>query len=200
MRRLTPSLILALASCGPLDDLVHGRPGEAQNVKPRTVQAWQGSQQLAANKAIVVAAAHQRGASDATISLLLAMLMQETVDGEACQRDATKDCAGDAKNWSAFNLNSACLRQLGWQEGQGPDLNDQANLGAATGWVLTGLEHLGENGMMNFHRGGQTSYNDGHSYGADAYRAQMRQVQAYLQAHREAWVNGQRIGGNLPHV
>ena len=202
MRR-AHALVFALftcAACGPLDDLIHGRKDDSSPIRPHAVQAWQGSQQLAANKATVVAACHQAGASDATVSLVLAFLMQETTDADASQRDASKDSAGDSKNWSAFNMNSAFLKKIGWQEGQGPDLNDQANLGAATGWMLKGLSVLGEDGTMNFHRGGQSGYENDQLYGCCDFRAQIREVQGYLMAHREAWTNGQRIGGFLPHV
>ena len=195
MRTLIAAVLVMslVAACG------QAPPLEPQRRRAHAVTTWQGSSTLQANKQTVVATLRSLGASDERISLVLAMAMQETQDLSASQRDASKD-GTPAANYSAYNMNLACLQKIGWQQGQGPDLNDDANLAAATKWLNTGLDALGEEGFMCFHRGGSTAYEDHVSYGAQDYITQIRQVQGFLLSQKNLWQDATRVGGFLNHV
>lgn len=189
---------LLLASCGHPDALDEFRKNQR---KPHavSVNVWDGSDTLATNKQTIVRACQSRGASEAQTALVLAMAFQETQEMKACERDASKD-GTPSMNYSAFNMNADCLQRLGWVSGNGPDLNQDSALDEAVGYILKGFQTFGEDGMLNFHRGGSTALADGVSYGACEYRDQMRGIQQYLLINKCNWTDNKRIGGYLQHV
>ena len=196
MRRILPILFLVLCvnACGPLEPLPPMQ-GKQARVQPQT---WQ-VPGLGQTKQAVVAAVKANGGDDRLANIVLAMLMAETVHGTSDERDASKD-GSEAANYSAFNLNKACLKKLGWIEGQGPDLNKQQNIAEAVKWVLAGIRQLTLPGMLNFHRGGSCGFDDGVSYGCKDYRDAIFAIAAYIQTHPESASNDDRVGTFLQHV
>lgn len=189
---------LLATSCGHPDALDDFRQ---QQRKPHAVvvSMWEGSDVLAANKAVVLNACKSRGVSDAQSALIMGMAMAETTEIKADQRDAGKDNSSSA-NYSAINLNEDCLQNLGWQKGSLPDLNQDSNLDAAIGWVIKGFRTWGEDSFMNFHRGGRAGWTTGTEYGCEEYRDTMRAVQQHLISNPTAMTDKTRSGAHIPHV
>lgn len=165
------------------------------------VQSWEYGDELAGNKKTVADAVRAQGGDDKLVALILAIGMQETEHFTAAERDSSKDGSGGAKNFSAFNMNGDMLGRIGWSEGKGPDLNDQANLAFATGLLVQAIRQLSEEGFMAFHRGGCTAYQDRISYGCREYIATIRATQAWLLSNAPGcFTDGRRVGSSVPHV
>ncbi len=167
--------------------------------KPR-VQAWEMGGELAARKQLVLKTCRDAGKSDAIAALLLAVIMGESQTCSAKERDMSKDGAGDARNFSAYNMNLFMLKDIGYDTSKAEALNDDAHLDEATRVILLAIDKYGEDKFLCGHRGGQTAMEDGVSYGAREYVAHIRAVQAYLLAHPEDLTSSKRIGDFVAHV
>ncbi len=190
------ALVLSLSfACGHEPDASPHRRARVN------VQTWDIGDDLARNKKVVTDAVRAQGGDDSLLALVLAVGMQETQHFTAAERDASKDGQGPAKNYSAYNMNADMLGRIGWSEGQGPDLNDQANLHVATELLVKAIRQFSEDGFLAFHRGGWTAYQDRCSYGCQDYILQIRATQTWiLQGAPAIFTDGRRLGADVPHV
>jgi hypothetical protein len=123
---------------------------------------------LANNKAAVMQALNQLGATPSEQAVVMAMAMQETTQINVGQRDASKD-GRSAANVSAFNLNVDMVAQLGYKVSD-LNLNDQRNIGTAVGILVKAMRTWGTKRLLDFQRGGRTGFQDGVSYDCAGYR------------------------------
>lgn len=193
---ITATAALFAISCGPQPHEQAARH-EARAV---AVQGWDVGPDLASRKQLIVNILRSEGASDEKIALTIACVMGETVHISCGERDASKDSMGDAKNWSAYNMNSFALKKLGWVESASVDLNHDDHLAAATKFFSQGLDKFGIEKWLCLHRGGETAFCDGVSYGARDYISAITSIRDHLLADKLRLVDGKRYGADIPHV
>lgn len=192
---------MLLASCGPLEPMPKHMPpvGRKPHVEA-VINSWEVGPELADRKKTIVDTLRAEGADDWRVAVVVAAALAETQDCSAKNRDASKDSQGDAKNFSAYNMNAYALRMVDWTEQAGPDLNDDAHLADATRCFHKGLNKLGETDWLLLHRGGQTALNDKCSYGCQEYAATIRSIASHLLADKSRLTDAKRYGCDIPHV
>ncbi len=202
MRHAIPLLLavlIASPACGDLEPMPKRMPSHGKRARV-TVSGWDVGDELSRRKRLVVDTLRSEGADDARVGLVVAAAMAETNDLSCSGRDASKDGMGDAKNFSAYNMNAYALRMIGWSEGCGPDLNDDANLAEATRLFNRGINQLGEESFMFLHRGGETAMRDRQSYGCQEYYATIKAIAEHLVQDTSRLTDGRRYGCDIAHV
>ena len=168
----TPVAIAPSASIATIDsadnngDFGISAPGDRTDYQLKDY-GWQYGQ----NKNAVYNAIQANGLDWSAARAAMAIAMLETGDMGAWSHDSSKDWDGDSKNVSLFNMNVGFLKYIGSGYAGNPDaLNGPDSLSAAVAQLYMGMNNLGMDGFLNFHRGGQTAFQDGTSYGAYDYR------------------------------
>jgi hypothetical protein len=153
---------------------------------------------LANNKAAVMQALNQLGATPSEQAVVMAMAMQETTQMVASQRDASKDGTSGA-NVSAFNLNADMVAQLGYKVSD-LNLNDQRNIGTAVGILVKAMRTWGTKRLLDFQRGGRTGFQDGVSYGCASYRNAIGMSYNLIMADPSLLTDSRRVAISVNHV
>ena len=120
------------------------------------------SQSLAKNKATVLAALNQQGASQREIAIAISMAMQETDHMSYSEGDHSK--SGASANYGLFNLNADLINQI--QPNYSPSIlnsDSDSATSASVALVLKGLRKSDQgwypiNTMLNYVRGGAPGY------------------------------------------
>ena len=163
------------------------------------MNVYAGTGTLASNKQKAFFAAKSLGASYSEIILILAVGMGETDNFSVDQRDATKDQAGLAANYTAFNVNGDMLTHLyGRQDFS--KYNGQDNIALGVRALLDAFRKWTPDRFLAFHRGGSTAFEDGQSYGAADYKARIHQVAKYLERNPQHLTDNYRVCFCIPHV
>ena len=135
---------------------------------------------LSVNKRMYNQALMKYGASLPEVKMVHAIINKETTHGDNAQRDHAK--SGDlSENVSALNVNIDCLITGGvdidyQKNGQFHPLatlmntNSQEGVDATVEAFLKAYRYFGSYEFLNFHRGGQAGWKDGHSYDTTSYR------------------------------
>ncbi len=117
----------------------------------------QGGGDIVANKKAALAGIPN--ATPAEKAFVIAVGMQETNSFSANERDKSKDGTTDgSRNFSAYNMNGAMLKDLGVSPQQMEALNDPKNQGQASQVLLQAYHKYGEDGVLAWHRGGGSAY------------------------------------------
>jgi hypothetical protein len=153
---------------------------------------------LAGNKATVLQALSQLGATTSEQAVVMAIAMQETTHMDVSQRDAGKD-GTPAANVSAFNLNVDMVAQLGFK-GNTQSLNDQGNIGTAVGLLVKAMRTWGTKRLLDFQRGGRTGFEDGVSYGCASYRNAIGTSYNLIMADPTLLTDSRRVTISVAHV
>ena len=128
------------------------------------------------NKRGHVEALKRAGVSDVHIVLAVAIGMQETRTFDPNGGDHSK--AGEAANYSAFNINGGCMKDAGIRYSMA------FNTWGAVDEVAAAFKKIvafyGVDGFLNYHRGGATAWKDGHSYDAAGYREAIASIVHYI--------------------
>ena len=187
---------IATASCGgaPHKEEFPTHKAHAQ------VQAWDMGSDFALRKRQIYDTVKQAGKDDATASLLLAMSMAETQTLKSSDRDQSKDGSGDSKNVSFFNFNVGFLKFINYSLDDIDRLNADDAIADAVHVALQGLDKLGEQGFLEFHRGGATAFADHQSYGCAQYCAAIASVKKTIMSIPGALTNSMRYGQFIEHV
>ena len=168
--------------------------------------------ELSANKARLVAAFEARRIVEGRRILMMAMAMIETTHLSPRQRDDSKDDFDDGSaNASIFNLNEDMIRRLG-----GPQnihsldpLNALPQVVALINraidladWGITpnaGVPASGVTAMLDFVRGGSTTYRDGTSYDAAGYRRAVATAMHVISNDMALMTDDRRVEMNVAH-
>jgi hypothetical protein len=141
------------------------------------------------NKRVHVEALKNAGVYDAYLALAVAIGMQETGTFNPADYDYTK--TGDSTNYSAFNFNRDMLKRIGIT---GTDyFNTWGGVGQAAAAFKKAITQYGIDGFLNYHRGGYTAWQDGHSYDAYGYRNAIASIVRYIENDNSLLYDDRRV-------
>lgn len=133
-------------------------------------------------------------------SLFLAMAFLETRTLSLSERDASKDGRTDgAANVSIFNLSVDMVGRLGYTRDV-RSLNGEGALHDVVALLVRGVREWGVDRLLNYVRGGWTAFQDGVSYGADAYRRTIATLMYVIDTAPDLMHDGRRAEVHLEHV
>lgn len=133
-------------------------------------------------------------------SLFLAMAFLETRTLSASERDMSKDSRTDgAANVSIFNLSVDMVRRLGYTHDVSA-LNEDGALHDVVALLVRGVQEWGIERLLNYVRGGWTAFQDGASYGADAYRRTIATLMYVIDTAPNLMHDDRRAEVHLAHV
>jgi hypothetical protein len=129
--------------------------------------------------------------------LFLSIAMVETNSFDPQDRDGGK--SGDSTNYSQFNINQAFLRYVGFN-GNPNSLNQWSSLNQIVHILKSAVKQLGVNGFLNFHRGGETGFTDGRSYGCHYYRNSIASMMRAMDNNPSLMTDDRRIDIYVKHA
>jgi hypothetical protein len=157
--------------------------------------------ELKSNKAKLIQAGIHRHISEERRVLFLVMAMMETDHLAERERDKRKDkCIDGTANASIFNVNQSMLRALGYLDNI-RKLDSHSRLGDVMALLNKGINHLGGvSSLLDYHRGGETTFKDHTSYLAAEYRNGVASALAAIDANNDLITNEFRIWMDIPYV
>jgi len=118
------------------------------------------------------------------------------------ERDSKKDTRTDgATNYSAFNMNLAMLKQLGATNDCLNEMNSSDTYDKSVEYARMGLARFGVKGFLDFHRGGETAYNNGgQGFMCDVFRNAVKTALIQISKDKSLLTDDRRVCMNVPYV
>lgn len=153
---------------------------------------------LKTNKEVLHQALNKQNVVAPNRFLIFSLAMVETSTMSISQKDSSKDHRTDgAINYSIFNLNLDMIQRVGYSKD--PKLLDN-DIPDAIGIIQTAIGRWGVRDTLDFIRGGNTTFVDHVSFGADRFRRTVSTILNELDKNNELLHNDIRVEIDLEHV
>lgn len=130
--------------------------------------------------------------------LFMSLAMLETNTMSITQKDSSKDHTQDGSaNFSIFNLNLDMILRTGYSKD--PRLLDN-DIPGAIGIIQNAIQRWGIRDTLDFIRGGNTTFLDHTSFGADRFRRTVATIISEIDKNNDLMHNDIRVEIDLEHV